>query len=158
MSRITENSRSALRLLACGLVATAIVVQAAPAYALDVQSAPYQHDVGTAPTPPGPGTAPYHHDMGTAAVVRARESAPYQHDVGTAVASPNVGTAPYQHDVGTGEPSSPPATAAEPVSDEPGGFDWTMAGILLAALLGVITIAAAGGTAVRQSRRRVARD
>ena len=156
MSRITENSRSALRLLACGLVATAIVVQAAPAYALDVQSAPYQHDVGTAPTPPGPGTAPYHHDMGTAAVVRARESAPYQHDVGTAVASPDPGTASYQHDVGTGEPSGVPASFVEPLNDEP-GFDWTMAGILLAALLGVITLAAAGGTAVRQSRRRVAR-
>ena len=157
MSRTTHNSRNALRLLACGLAAAAIVVPATPAYAVSGGPAPYQHDAGTAPVSAGPGTAPFQHDAGTAASSPVSEIATYRHDFEPSADPGAPAPTGYVHDL---EPSADPGTPTGEVvsvSDESGGFDWTMAGILLAALLGVITLAAAGGTALRQSRGRVAR-
>jgi hypothetical protein len=174
MSRITQKSRSTLRLLACGLVVAAIVTQAAPAYAANGEPAPYQHDAGTALESRAPVMTPYQHDSGTAGFVRARSFAPYQHDMEPSADPGRTGPAAYVHDLEPSadprtpeaaayvhdlEPSADPAASAGDVaaSEEAAGFDWVTAGIILGAILGVFTLAAAGGTAVRQSRRRVAR-
>ena len=124
MSRITENGRTAIRLVGCVLATCAIGLPVAPAYAFSADG--------------------------------ASASAPYQHDIGTSEVSTAAEPAPYQHDLGTAEISVDP-TAGGRHASEPSGFDWSTAGIVVGAMLGLLVLAAAAGMMARGSRRRVAR-
>jgi hypothetical protein len=155
MSRNTQISRRSLRLVVCGLVASAVAIPAAPAFA---EPAPYQHDAGTAVAVTASEPAPYQHDGPTAGGAVRPEPAPYQHDGGTVEPRATPEPAPFQHDVGTGDaPMVVPIGDVDPVISEPSGFDWGTAGVTVAGMLGLLLLGTGAVMVARSSRRRAIR-